>query len=192
MIQLDTPGGLLESTTTIVKDILGAPLPVIVYVAPSGAGATSAGVFITMAAHVAAMAPGHEHRRGASGGRAGRGHRGDMGEKVENFTASFSEAIAQQRGRNVEWAEKAVRESVSITADEAAKLKVVDFVATRPRRARDAQPTGRTVEVAGTTRTLDLAPTLRRRRPRARRRLRDAPRAAGARTCSPTRTSPTC
>jgi membrane-bound serine protease (ClpP class) len=128
VIQLDTPGGLLNSTKTIVKDILGAPVPVIVYVAPSGAGAGSAGVFITMAGHIAAMAPGTTI--GAAHPVSGGGNiEGDMREKIENFTASFSEAIAQRRGRNVEWAEKAVRQSVSITEVEALQKKVIDLVA---------------------------------------------------------------
>ncbi|TMA59708.1 MAG: nodulation protein NfeD, partial [Deltaproteobacteria bacterium] len=118
IIQLDTPGGYLNSTKDIVKDILGAPLPVIVYVAPSGAGAGSAGVFITMAGHIAAMAPGTTIGAAHPVGGGGQDIGGDLGKKLENFTASFSEAIAQRRGRNVEWAEKAVRESVSITETE--------------------------------------------------------------------------
>ena len=126
---LDTPGGLLTSTRTIVKELLGAPLPVMVYVAPSGAGAGSAGVFITMAAHVAAMAPGTNI--GAAHPVAGGGQevKGVMGEKIENFTASFSESIAQKRGRNTEWAIQAVRKSVAITEKEALKIKVIDIVA---------------------------------------------------------------
>ncbi len=129
IIQLDTPGGLLTSTRSIVKDILGAPVAVIVYVAPSGSGAGSAGVFITMAAHVAAMAPGTNI--GAAHPVAGGGQevKGVMGEKIENFTASFSEAIAQKRGRNAEWAIQAVRRSVSITEKEALAKNVIDVVA---------------------------------------------------------------
>ncbi|MBI3300729.1 MAG: nodulation protein NfeD [Deltaproteobacteria bacterium] len=129
IIQLDTPGGLLNSTKSIVKDILGAPVPVIVYVAPSGAGAGSAGVFITMAGHIAAMAPGTTIGAAHPVGGGGQDIEGDMREKLENFTASFSETIAQRRGRNVEWAEKAVRESVSITEVEALQKKVIDLVA---------------------------------------------------------------
>jgi membrane-bound serine protease (ClpP class) len=156
LIVLDTPGGLLESTKLIVKDILGAPLPVIVYVAPSGGGATSAGVFITLAAHVAAMAPGTNI--GAAHPVSGQGETidGAMGEKVENFAASLSRTIASQRGRNVEWAEKAVRKSVSATEREAVKLRVVDFVAADV-AAVLAEASGRTVEVAGTPRQLVLA-----------------------------------
>lgn len=157
VLELDTPGGLLQSARTMVKDILGAPLPVLVYVAPSGASAGSAGVFLTLAGHVAAMAPGTTI--GAAHPVDGRGADipGAMGQKVENFTASFGEAIARQRGRNVEWAIKAVRASDSLAADEAAKQRVVDFV------ARDVDEllrlsSGRTVEVAGVQRTLDLMP----------------------------------
>ncbi|MCS6924461.1 MAG: nodulation protein NfeD [Candidatus Binatia bacterium] len=155
IIQLDTPGGLLNSTKTIVKEILGAPLPVIVYVAPSGASAGSAGVFITMAGHIAAMAPGTTI--GAAHPVAGGGQdiKGDMREKIENFTASFSEAIAQRRGRNVEWAEKAVRESVAITEVEALQKKVIDLVAVDVqdllRKAED-----RKVEVGTTKTTLNF------------------------------------
>jgi membrane-bound serine protease (ClpP class) len=129
IIQLDTPGGLLTSTRTIVKDLLGAPLPMIVYVAPSGAGAGSAGVFITMAAHIAAMAPGTNIGAAHPVGGQGQDVKGNMGEKIENFTASFSEAIAQKRGRNTEWAIKAVRESVAITEREALSKRVIDVVA---------------------------------------------------------------
>lgn len=155
IIQLDTPGGLLTSTRSIVKDILGAPIPVMVYVAPSGAGAGSAGVFITMAAHVAAMAPGTNI--GAAHPVAGGGQevKGVMGEKIENFTASFSEAIAQKRGRNAEWAIQAVRRSVSITEKDALKKNVIDIV------AKDIddllrQAEGRKVDVDGREHILSL------------------------------------
>jgi membrane-bound serine protease (ClpP class) len=155
IIQLDTPGGLLTSTKTIVKDILGAPLPVIVYVAPSGASAGSAGVFITMAGHIAAMAPGTTIGAAHPVGGGGQNIEGDMREKIENFTASFSEAIAQRRGRNVEWAEKAVRESVAITEVEALQKKVIDLVAADVqdllRKAED-----RKVEVGSTKTTLNF------------------------------------
>ncbi len=129
IIQLDTPGGHLSSTQTIVKKILGAAVPVIVYVAPSGAGAGSAGVFITLAGHIASMAPGTNI--GAAHPVAGGGQeiKGAMGEKIENFAASFAETIAQQRGRNAEWAIQAVRKSVSITEKEALKKNVIDIVA---------------------------------------------------------------
>jgi membrane-bound serine protease (ClpP class) len=129
IVQLDTPGGLLTSTRTIVKEMLGAQVPLVVWVGPSGAGAGSAGVFITLAAHVAAMAPGTNI--GAAHPVAGGGQevKGVMGEKIENFTASFSETIAQKRGRNAEWAIQAVRKSVAITESDALKKNVIDIVA---------------------------------------------------------------
>lgn len=156
LIQMDTPGGLLDSTKSIVKDILGAPVPVIVYIAPSGAGAISAGVFVTMAAHVAAMAPGTNIGAAHPVGGQGQDIGGDMRDKVENFAASLSRTIAQQRGRNVEWAEKAVRESVSITETEAVELNVVDLV------ARDVDELlrkvdGREVEIEGRPEVLATA-----------------------------------
>jgi len=156
IIELDTPGGLLDSTKSIVKDLLGAALPVIVYIAPSGAGAASAGVFVTMAAHIAAMAPGTNIGAAHPVGGQGEDIGGDMREKVENFTVSLSKTIAQERGRNVEWAEKAVRESVSVTEQEALKLHVIDLVATN----RDdllRQADGREVSVQGTKVKLELA-----------------------------------
>jgi len=148
IIQLDTPGGLLSSTRTIVKEMLGSPVPVMVYVAPSGAGAGSAGVFITMAAHIAAMAPGTNIGAAHPVAGAGQEVKGVMGEKIENFTASFSETIARQRGRNAEWAIQAVRKSVSITEQDALKKNVIDIV------AKDiddllAQADGRKVDLDG-------------------------------------------
>ena len=160
LLQLDTPGGLMTSMRVIVKDILTAPLPVIVWVAPSGAGAGSAGVFITLAGHVAAMAPGTNIGAAHPVTGSGDAPEGVLGEKIENFTASLSEAIAQQRGRNVQWAEKAVRESVSATAEEAAKLRVVDFIA-RDLAELIARADGRTVDVAGRKRALALAKAVR-------------------------------
>ena len=155
VIQLDTPGGHLSSTQTIVKKILGATVPVIVYVAPAGAGAGSAGVFITLAGHIASMAPGTNI--GAAHPVAGGGQeiKGAMGEKIENFAASFAETIAQQRGRNAEWAIQAVRKSVSITEKEALKTNVIDII------ARDIgdllkQADGRKVDLDGHPATLAL------------------------------------
>jgi membrane-bound serine protease (ClpP class) len=155
IIQLDTPGGLLTSTRTIVKELLSDVVPVIVYVAPSGAGAGSAGVFITLAAHIAGMAPGTNI--GAAHPVAGGGQevKGVMGEKIENFTASFSESIAQQRGRNTEWAIQAVRKSVSITEKEALKIKVIDIVAKDIDDLLE-QAHGRKVDIEGQKRELAL------------------------------------
>jgi len=160
VVELDTPGGLLPSARAMVKDILAAPVPVIVYVAPSGAGAGSAGVFITLAAHVAAMAPGTNIGAAHPVGGGGEDIKGAMGEKLENFTTSFSEAIAQRRGRNVEWAARAVRESVSITSEEAASTAVVDFVA-RDLDDLVAQADGRWVEIGDEWRALALGKTVR-------------------------------
>jgi membrane-bound serine protease (ClpP class) len=155
IIQMDTPGGLLSSTRTIVKEMLGAPVPVMVYIAPSGAGAGSAGVFITLAAHIAAMAPGTNI--GAAHPVAGGGEevKGVMGEKIENFTASFAESIAQTRGRNTEWAIQAVRKSVAITAQEALKKNVIDIVA-KDMDDLLKQADGRNVDLDGRAHTLNL------------------------------------
>jgi membrane-bound serine protease (ClpP class) len=155
IIQLDTPGGLLTSTRTIVKDLLGTPVPVMVYVAPSGAGAGSAGVFITMAANIAAMAPGTNIGAAHPVAAGGQEVKGVMGEKIENFTASFSESIAQQRGRNAQWAIDAVRKSVAITETEALKKNVIDIV------ARDIddllkQAHGRKIDIEGRKHELSL------------------------------------
>ena len=137
-----------------MKDILGAPLPVIVYVAPSGAGAGSAGVFITMAAHVAAMAPGHEHRRRASGRRAAaRTSRATCGEKVENFTASFSEAIAGSAGATSSGPRRRCARASRSRPRRRASSGVVDFVA-RDLDELLARADGRKVEVGGRERTL--------------------------------------
>jgi membrane-bound serine protease (ClpP class) len=128
ILQLNTPGGLERSMRSIVQGILNSDIPVIVYVAPTGARAASAGVFITMAGHVAAMAPatniGAAHPVAVGGGMDK-----EMSKKVENDAAAFARAIATERGRNVEWAEKAVRASVAATEREAVKLRVVDLVA---------------------------------------------------------------
>ncbi len=155
VIQLDTPGGLLNSTRTIVKEMLGAPVPVMVYIAPSGAGAGSAGVFITMAAHIAAMAPGTNIGAAHPVGSGGEEVKGVMGEKIENFTASFSESIAQKRGRNTEWAIQAVRKSVAITEKEALKKNVIDIIA-KDMDDLLKQADGRTVDLDGHPHTLDF------------------------------------
>lgn len=156
IVELDTPGGLLDSTKSIVKDLLGSPVPVIVYIAPSGAGAASAGVFVTLAASVAAMAPGTNIGAAHPVGGQGEDIGGDMREKVENFAASLIKTIAQQRGRNVDWAVKAVRESVSITDQEALKLGVIDLVATDVNDLL-RQANGREVAVANAKVKLALA-----------------------------------
>jgi len=128
IVRLNTPGGLERSMRTMAQTILNSEIPVIVYVAPTGARAASAGVFITMAAHVAAMAPatniGAAHPV-AIGGETGK----EMSKKIANDAAAFARSLAAERGRNVEWAEKAVHASVSVTEREAVKLKVVDLIA---------------------------------------------------------------
>jgi membrane-bound serine protease (ClpP class) len=157
LLELDTPGGALDTTKEIVQTILAAPLPVIVYVSPSGAGATSAGTFVTLAAHVAAMAPGTT---------IGAAHpvsilpsdqpNETMEKKIENYTVSFIEAIASQRGRNVQWAAEAVRESASITAEQALEKKVVDVIAPS-REALMAAIQGREVKVRDSVVKLETA-----------------------------------
>jgi len=129
IFQLDTPGGLVESTRLIVKALLNAEVPVVVYVAPSGARAASAGTFITMAGHVAAMAPGTNIGAAHPVSGEGKDIEGDMRKKAENDVAAFARSIADKRGRNADWAEKAVRESVSITETDAVNQKVIDLVA---------------------------------------------------------------
>ena len=129
VFQLDTPGGLVESTRLIVKALLNAEVPVVVYVSPSGAHDASAGTFITMAGHVAAMAPGTNIGAAHPVSGEGKDIEGDMRKKAENDVAAFARSIADKRGRNADWAEKAVRESVSITETEAVEQKVIDLVA---------------------------------------------------------------
>ena len=206
VIQLDTPGGLMTSTRQIVKALLGAEIPVSVFVAPAGARAASAGVFLTMASHVAAMAPGtnigaahpvnigggnpfsprkeekeeetsepekgSEEEKEGSPGASGTGEKeppgetgsekrnlGDqtvMAEKVINDTVAFARSIAQERGRNADWAERAVRESVSVTEREALELSVIDIIARTTEELLE-QAHGRTVMVSGEEVVLDVA-----------------------------------
>jgi membrane-bound serine protease (ClpP class) len=128
ILKLNTPGGLLESTRNIVSDILQSPVPVVVYVDPPGSRAASAGVFITLSAHIAAMAPGTNI--GAAHPVSLQGKMDStMTEKVTNDAAAFIRSISKQRNRNLKWAENAVRKSVSITETEALKLNVIDLIA---------------------------------------------------------------
>lgn len=129
VFQLDTPGGLVESTRLIVKALLNTHIPVVVYVAPSGSRAASAGTFITMAAHIAAMAPGTNIGAAHPVSGEGKDIEGDMRAKAENDLAAFARSIADRRHRNADWAEKAVRDSVSITETKAEELNVIDLVA---------------------------------------------------------------
>jgi len=159
ILKLDTPGGLDTSMRLIIKEITGSPLPIVVFVAPSGGRAASAGVFITMAAHVAVMAPGTNigaaHPVSMGGGEMDQ----TMKEKVENDSVAYIRSLAEQRGRNVAWAEDAVRKSVSVTEQEAVKLKIIDFVADDlPMLARLLN--GRTVPLPTGSITLDTQATV--------------------------------
>ena len=170
LVLLDTPGGLLAATKDIVQAILNARVPVIVFVSPRGAWAASAGAFVTMAGHIAAMAPGTSigaaspiGANGEGGARDKDGKREDVGaEKAEKFTTAFIEAIAKQRKRNVEWAKKAVREAEAIPSDEALKLGVIDVVAGDVDELFRAIE-GRKVDVAGQETVLHLVGAERRR-----------------------------
>jgi membrane-bound serine protease (ClpP class) len=129
LIKLDTSGGLTSSMEHIVQRIESAKVPVIVYVGPSGAKAASAGTFITMSAAVAAMAPGTSigaaHPIDSNGDDIG----GTLGVKVENNAAAYARSVAETRGRNADWAEQAVRQSVSAPTSEAVEMHIVDFSA---------------------------------------------------------------
>ena len=158
ILMMDTPGGLISSTDDIVQRILAAEIPVVVFVSPAGARAASAGTFITLAGHIAAMAP--NTQIGAAHPISGSGDdiEGDLNDKVTNDAAADIRGIAKHRGRNEEWAEQAVRESVSITGDEAVELNVVDLVAA-DLDDLIAQIDGRTIllEPDGASVTLDFA-----------------------------------
>ncbi|MGZ3538147.1 MAG: NfeD family protein [Thermodesulfobacteriota bacterium] len=155
IIQLDTPGGLMESMRIIVKKELASTIPIIVYVSPGGARAASAGVFVTMAANIAVMAPGTHigaaHPVTLGGGEAKESK--TMTEKIVNDTVAFIKNIAKARGRNVDWGEKAVVKSVSVTDEEAVKLNVIDFIAPDIPTLL-AKIDGRVVKLDGITRTL--------------------------------------
>ena len=154
IIQLDTPGGLMESMRIIVKKILASNIPIIVYVAPGGARAASAGVFITLSAHIAVMAPGTHIGAAHPVTLGGEGKESKtMMEKVVNDAVADIKATAKTRGRNVDWAEKAVRKSVSITDEEALKLKVIDFISPNLQDLL-TKIDGRIVKFDGVTRTL--------------------------------------
>ena len=153
VIQLDTPGGLDLSMRDIIKECLNATVPVVVYVSPSGARAASAGVLITISAHVAAMAPGTNigaaHPVAMGIGKADE----TMMEKVENDAVAYGRGIADQRGRNADWIEEAIRKSVSVTAEEALRLKVIDLVAEDLERLLE-KIDGREVKLASGPRVL--------------------------------------
>jgi membrane-bound serine protease (ClpP class) len=174
VLRLDTPGGLDSSMRDIIRDILASPVPVAAWVGPSGARAASAGTFILYAAHVAAMAPatnlgaaspvaigapdaGKPDSSGKDAKKGAAPQPGDtMMRKVTNDAAAYIRSLAQLRGRNAEWAERAVREAVSLSASEARRLKVIDVVADGVPELLKAVD-GRTVEVAGEKRRLATA-----------------------------------
>lgn len=155
IIQLNTPGGLLESTSDIVIRMMASNVPIIVYVAPSGGRAASAGVFITMAAHIAAMAP-TTHIGAASPVQMQGKMDETMEKKAMNDTAAMARGIAEKRGRNAQWAEDAVRKAVSVTETEALKLNVIDLVAPDIASLIKAMD-GKTVELVIGKRTLKTA-----------------------------------
>ena len=152
VIHLNTPGGLLKSTRTIVGDIIDAPVPVVVYVSPPGAQAGSAGVFITMSAHIAAMTQGTNigaaHPVGMQSGMDST-----MSEKVTNDAVAFIRTIAEKRNRNADWAENAVRNSVSVTATVALQQKIIDLIANDDEELFQ-QLDGRNVQLSSGTVTL--------------------------------------
>jgi len=153
IVRLDTPGGLDSSMRDIIKRILISEVPVVVYVAPPGARAASAGTFIAYAAHVSAMSPGTSIGAATPVQMGGGDIQKDLGNKVKNDAVSYIRSLATQRGRNADWAEKAVREGGSLPEAEALKMKVVDLVA-RDLPGLLTALDGRTVLVNGAPRTL--------------------------------------
>jgi membrane-bound serine protease (ClpP class) len=130
LVELDTPGGLVSSLRSMVQGVLASRVPVVVYVSPSGAQAASAGALLLLSSHVAAMAPGTETGAAHPVGIGGDAEKGSvMGTKVENDLAAFARSLAQKRGRNPDWAERSVRESIASTATEALNSGVIDTVA---------------------------------------------------------------
>jgi membrane-bound serine protease (ClpP class) len=182
VLQMDTPGGLDTSMRAIIKDILAAPMPVAAFVAPAGARAASAGTYILYASHVAAMAPatnlgaatpvqiggvsgggkdgegkdGGDGKAGKGSGKAGEVSSDPMTRKHVHDAAAYIRGLAQMRGRNVEWAERAVREAVSLSSAEALKLKVIDLVAEDVPQLLQRLD-GRKFSIAGTEHVLDTA-----------------------------------
>lgn len=156
VIRLNTPGGSLDATQKIVSALLEAPLPTIVWVAPSGARAASAGTFITLAGHVAVMASGTNIGAASPISGSGEDIEGTLGRKVLNDAIASIRSIAEARGRNVDWAEETVRDARSSAASEAVAVGAVDGIADSI-EAVLAFADGRTVTVAGQSRTLALA-----------------------------------
>lgn len=157
VIELDTPGGLLKTTRIMCKSMLASEVPIVVYVAPSGSRAGSAGVFITLASHIAAMAPGTNigaaHPVGLGGIGGGDDTSSVMEGKITNDAAAFARTLAENRGRNADWAEKAVVESKSITEKEALDLNVIEIIAESGESLLDSLD-GRVVSIGGEQDTL--------------------------------------
>ncbi len=148
LVELDTPGGLVASLRQMVQGVMASKVPVVVYVAPSGAQAASAGALLLLSSHVAAMAPGTETGAAHPVDISGGGDKGSvMGRKIENDLAAFARSLAQKRGRSPEWAERAVRESIASTASEALAAGVIDTVADN-RKELLVSLDGRKVETA--------------------------------------------
>ncbi len=155
IIELDTPGGLAESMRQIVQRILNSKIPVVVYVSPRGARAASAGVMITMAADIAAMAPGTNIGAAHPVGAGGKDIEGKMNEKVINDMVAHAKSVAESRGRNVQWVEDAIRESVSVTETEALKENIIDLIA-KDTDDLIAQMNGRSVKDKGVLKLDDV------------------------------------
>jgi membrane-bound serine protease (ClpP class) len=163
ILRIDTPGGLDTSMREIIKAILASPVPVASFVAPSGARAASAGTFILYASHIAAMAPGTNlgaaspvSIMGGATDKEGKKTEDTMMKKVTNDAVAYIRGFAQMRGRNADWAEQAVREGVSLPAEEALKLKVIDFIAPDVPALLNRLE-GKTIEAGGAKRTLHVA-----------------------------------
>lgn len=150
VVILDTPGGILDTSQQMIQSIFTSPVPIVVYVGPTGSTAASAGVFITMAGHIAAMAPGTSIGAAHPVAATGQDIEGDMRAKAENITVAMVKSITEERGRNIEWAEEAVRESASLTEKEALAKGVIDLVATDVTDLLN-QIVGREVKVNGST-----------------------------------------
>jgi membrane-bound serine protease (ClpP class) len=160
VVRLDTPGGLDTSMREIIKRILVSRVPVVIYVAPSGSRAASAGTFIAMAAHVAAMSPGTSIGAASPVNLGGGISDSTMAHKVRNDAISYIRSLAAQRHRNVDWAEKAVREGGSLPETDALKMHVVDLIA-RDDDDLFRQLDGWKVEIGGETRTLHTKDAVR-------------------------------
>lgn len=155
IIELNTPGGLLESTRDIVSEILSSNIPIVVYVSPTGARAGSAGVFITLSAHFAVMAPGTNIGAAHPVGIGGQSDSSAMFDKITNDASAFIRTIAQRRNRNQDWAERAVRESISSTENEALAQGVIDFIAPSIKAIIDSLD-GREIEINDFKKKLNL------------------------------------